>query len=446
MPTMAYCLLPDNAQTRLRGAARSERIPFPNNNMNDRPAQQWQGPAFPSEAGHTPDGSEEQETRPEPPHTSGDDRPILPAAPVPSAPPSAWALRILATIALLYCLQWAADFFIPLLFGILLSYTLNPIVSWIERARLPRVVGAGLVTLALIGSTALLANTLYREARVIVDELPLATWKIRSALARLDDGQAGMYEKLQAAAESLKHALPTATQPGGDEESIPTAPAPPAKPTFDLSEWLLAGSMTAAGLVAQFVVVLFIVFFGLASGNTFKRKLVKLTGPSLSQKKITVQILDNINGSIQKYMFMLLVTNVALGLASWAAFHVVGLDNPGAWAIAAALLHIIPYFGTLIAALGTGAAAFLQFESFTMMAVLVGVNLLIASLVGTLMATWMTGRIAKMNPMAVFVALLFGGWLWGIWGMLICVPMVVAVKVVSEHVENLQPLAELLGE
>lgn len=360
---------------------------------------------------------------------------------------------MLAILALIYCLRWAADFLIPLLFGILLSYTLGPIVSWMERLGLHRIAGAGLVTLALIGSAGMLANTMYREARIVVDELPLATWKIRNALARLDSGEASMYEKLHAAAESLKQALPAASPPpagnggaNGNGASPVAPPPPPAKPAFDLSEWLLAGSMTAAAFAGQLTVVLFIVFFALASGNTFKRKLVKLTGPSLSQKKITVQILDNINGSIQKYMFMLLLTNVALGLASWAAFHAIGLDNAGAWAIAAALLHIIPYFGTLLVAVGTGAAAFLQFESFSMMAALAAINLVIASIVGTLVATWMTGRITKMNPMAVFVALLFGGWLWGIWGMLLCVPIVVVVKVVAEHVEDLQPLAELLGE
>src|SRR5690606_31825240 len=152
------------------------------------------------------------------------------------------------------------------------------------------------------------------------------------------------------------------------------------------------------------------------------------------------------NASIQKYMFMLLLTNVLLGLASWAAFFAVGLDNPGAWAIAAGVLHLIPYFGTLITALGTGAAGFLQFESFTMMAVIITINLAIASVIGTLVATWMAGRIAKMNAMAVFVALLFGGWLWGVAGMLICVPVVVVIKVVAEHIEDMQPLAELLGE
>lgn len=423
--------------------------------MHPRKAHQWQGPAFPSVTGHTHDGTEDQETRPEPPPPPTGDEPappVLPSAPVPATPPSAWALRVLAVLALIYALRWASDFLIPLFFGILLSYTLSPIVAWMERLGLHRIVGAGLVTLALIGSAAMLANTVYREARIVVDELPLATWKVRNALARLDSGEASMYEKLHAAAESLKQALPAANPApdaataGGDGNAAAVAPPPPSKPAFDLSEWLLAGSMTAAAFAGQLTVVLFIVFFALASGNTFKRKLVKLTGPSLTQKKITVQILDDINGSIQKYMFMLLITNIALGLASWGAFYAIGLDNPGAWAIAAALLHIIPYFGTLLAAVGTGAAAFLQFESFTMMAALMAVNLVIASIVGTLVATWMTGRIAKMNPMAVFVALLFGGWLWGVWGMLLCVPIVVVVKVVAEHVEDMQPLAELLGE
>lgn len=427
-------------------------------NMSPRPAQQWQGPAVPLEAGHTHEVSRDAELGPEPPspgHASDENAstPVLPAAPVPSAAPSAWAVRIIAFVALFYFLQWAADFLIPVLFGILISYTLSPIVVWMERVYVPRVVGAGLITLALIGCAGLLTNTLYHEARSIIDELPVATWKVRAALARLDNGEAGMYEKLHAAAESLKQALPApgagADAPPPEEPgAVAATPAPPpaAPPAFDLSEWLLAGSMTAAAVAGQLAVTLFIVFFGLASGNTFKRKLVKLAGPSLSQKKITIQILDNINASIQKYMFMLLVTNVALGLASWGAFVAVGLDNPGAWAIAAGVLHLIPYLGPLVTAAGTGVAAFLQFESFTMMAVVIVINIVIAAVVGMLVATWMTGRIAKMNAMAVFVALLFGGWLWGIWGMLICVPIVVVVKVVAEHIEDLQPVAELLGE
>jgi predicted PurR-regulated permease PerM len=192
--------------------------------------------------------------------------------------------------------------------------------------------------------------------------------------------------------------------------------------------------------------VLFLIFFFLLSGDTYKRKLVRLTGPSLSSKKITVQILDDINHSIQRYMFMLLITNVFVALLAWMAFRWIGLDNAGAWAVAAGLLHIIPYLGPGLTATATGMVAFIQFGSFAPALLVSGASLLIALFVGTFVTTWMTGKIARMNSAAVFVSLLFWGWLWGVWGMLLSVPIIVIVKVVSEHVEQLQPVAELLGE
>jgi predicted PurR-regulated permease PerM len=94
----------------------------------------------------------------------------------------------------------------------------------------------------------------------------------------------------------------------------------------------------------------------------------------------------------------------------------------------------------------TGAVAFMQFESLRMVLLVAGASLGIAALVGTVVATWMTGRIARMNPAAVFVSLLFWGWLWGVWGLLLGVPVVVIVKVVAERVEGMEVLAELLGE
>jgi len=99
------------------------------------------------------------------------------------------------------------------------------------------------------------------------------------------------------------------------------------------------------GALGQAIMVLFLTFFLLVGGDTFKRKLVRLTGPSLSNKKITVQILDDINDSIQKYMFMMLATNVLVGLLVWFAFAWIGLENAGAWAVAAGFLHVIPYLG-----------------------------------------------------------------------------------------------------
>jgi predicted PurR-regulated permease PerM len=192
--------------------------------------------------------------------------------------------------------------------------------------------------------------------------------------------------------------------------------------------------------------VAFLVFFLLLGGDTFKRKLVRLTGPSLSKRKITVHILDDINGSIQKYMLMLLTTNLLVGLLSWVAFHWIGLENAGAWAAAAGVLHVVPYIGPGVTAIATGLAAFMQFESFATALLVAGTFLVIATLVGTFVTTWMTGRIANMNSAAVFISLLFWGWLWGGWGLLLSIPIIVIVKVVSQHVEQLHPLAELLGD
>ena len=104
-------------------------------------------------------------------------------------------------------------------------------------------------------------------------------------------------------------------------------------PTFKLGQYLWGSSMGALGALGQAAMVAFLVFFLLLGGDTFKRKLVRLTGPSLSKRKITVHILDDINASIQKYMLMLLTTNLLVGLLSWVAFRWIGLENAGAWAV-----------------------------------------------------------------------------------------------------------------
>jgi predicted PurR-regulated permease PerM len=192
--------------------------------------------------------------------------------------------------------------------------------------------------------------------------------------------------------------------------------------------------------------VLFLTFFVLLGGDTFKRKMVRLAGPRLSAKKITVQILDDINLSIQKYLFMLLLTNALVAGLAWIVFRWIGLENAGAWAVASGLLHIVPYLGPGVTAAAIGMAAFMQFESFPMAFLVSGASLGVATVVGTFVTTWMTGRIARMNSAAIFISLLFWGWLWGIWGMLLGIPIVVIVKVVAQHVEQLQPVAEWLGD
>ena len=355
------------------------------------------------------------------------------------------ALGVLAALALIFALSWAEKFLVPLLLGIVIAYTLNPLVVWLEAIRVPRAVGTVIVMASVIGALMLGTYSLRGEMQTIIEQLPEAATKVTTAIERVRIGQLGNMQKIQNAAAEVEKATTQAAVG-------PVAPRQPAthvivdSPTLKLGNFLWQGSMGALVGMAQAAMVVFLVFFLLLGGDQFKRKLVRLTGPTLSNKKITVNILDDINGSIQKYMFMLLTTNLLVALLTWIAFRWIGLENAGAWAVAAGLLHIVPYLGPGVTAAATGMAAFMQFESFSMTLLVAGTSLAIATVVGTFVATWMIGRIANMNSTAIFISLLFWGWLWGIWGMLLSIPIIVIVKVVSQHVEQLHPMAELLGD
>ena len=379
-----------------------------------------------------------------PPNSVATDIPALPATGIP-VDARGLALAVLAVLATIYALSWAQPFVVPLLLGIVISYTLNPVVTWLEALRLPRVIATVIVMAGVIGALGLGTYSLRGQVQAIIERLPEASAKFSAGLARIQVGQTGNLQKVQSAAAAMEKA---ATQAAGG----PVAPRQAAThvivdaPTFKLSSFLWQGSIGALGAFSEAVMVAFLVFFLLLGGDTFKRKLVRLTGPSLAKRKITVQLLDDINDSIQKYMFMLLATNVLVALLSWVAFSWIGLENADAWAVAAGLLHVIPYLGPGVTAAATAMAAFTQSESFGMALVVAGASMAIATVVGTFVTTWMVGRIAQMNSAAVFISLLFWGWLWGVWGMLLAIPIIVIVKVVSEHVEQLQPVAELLGD
>jgi predicted PurR-regulated permease PerM len=382
------------------------------------------------------------------------DQPAIDSATTPDAglpmvsvamDPRGLALAIIATITVIYALDWAQSFFISLLLGILFAYTLNPLVAWLEQIRIPRALGASVVMVGVVSILALGAYALRGQMQTILDQVPVAVSRMSATLTHLRKGQPSTMQKVQTAASEIEKATSEAagtdSAPGRRATRVVIEP-----PGFKIGSFLWAGSLGAAGVAGQAAMVLFLTFFLLISGDTYKRKLVRITGPALSRRKITVRILDDINASIQRYMLMLLATNVLVGLLTWAALRGVGLENAGAWAVAAGLLHVIPYFGPAVTAAVLGIAAFMQFEVLSTALLVAGASLAIATLVGTLVTTWMTGRIARMNTAAVFISLLFWAWLWGVWGMLLSIPITVIVKVVAQHVEQLETVAELLGE
>jgi len=351
------------------------------------------------------------------------------------------ALMLLATIACVFALGVAQKFFIPLVFAILIAYTLNPLVRTLERLKIPRAIATTMLFIGICLAVALNVDAMLEEFDAILVQVPVISRKISSQFIPSHLGEASLIQKVQIATNEIEKVTNQATgiSPGVRK------PVPDASPPFKLREWLLLGSMSVVGFIGQVTVVMFLVFFLLLSGNTFKKKFVRLT-PSLTNKKVAVRLLGEINRSIQRYMFTLFITNSLVGVLSWLLFKMIGLENAGAWGIACGLFHVVPYIGPTLIALLTTAAAFIQFGTPSIALAVGGGSIIIAALVGTLMTTWLTGKISKMNPSAVFIALLFWGWLWGIWGLLLGIPIIVVTKVIAEHVEGMGGVAELLRE
>lgn len=367
----------------------------------------------------------------------------IPAAWVPSDAHGV-SLGVLAVLASVLALSWAQTFLIPLLLSILIAYTLNPLVTGLASIRIPRAVGTLVVMAGVGGVIGFGAYSLRGEMQTIIDQLPEAATRFTSGLARVRSSQVDNLKTLQEAATAMEKATGPATVDRGRRRPAATHVIVD-PPQFRLADFLWKNSLGAIGMLGQATMVVFLVVFLLLGGNKFKLRIVRLSGPALSRRKTAVRILDGINGSVQGYMFMLVATNVLVGLLSWTVFRWIGLENAGAWAVVAGLLHVIPYLGPGVTAGVTAMAAFMQFDSFSLAMLVSGATLAIATLVGTFVTTWMTGRIARMNPTAVFVSLLFWGWLWGVWGMLLSVPIVMIIMVVSRHVDRLHAVADLLG-
>ena len=353
------------------------------------------------------------------------------------------ALGVLMVLGVLAVLKLASGFFIPLMVGLVFSYALSPLVDWLQlRAKIPRAVSAGVLILGILGGVGASVYSLSDDANDLIASLPDAARKVGSLMRRGPKKQDTALETVQKAAAELQKA---ADEAGGN--------APPArgvsrviveKPRFDLREHLVTGTLGIASVVGQAVMVTFLTYFMLVSGNTFRRKLVKIAGPGLAEKKLTVQALDEINGQMQRYLLVQLAASVAVGLATGIAFAMIGLKHAAVWGVAAGVLNLVPYVGSIAV---TGAAALVAFVQLDLnMALLVaGVSLLINTVEGYLLVPWATSKASSMNPVAVFVGVLAWGWLWGVWGLLLGIPILMAVKAVCDRVDHLKPFGELLG-
>jgi predicted PurR-regulated permease PerM len=355
------------------------------------------------------------------------------------------ALIVLAAIAFVAGLYFARAFVVPLLIGILTSYALRPLVDALQNLRLPRPAAAALVLAVIAGGTGWIGYSLTGEMEAMLEKLPEAARKLRQNLSETRSTVPNALQNVQEAANELQRAATDAAQKPGTRPS----PAPAAAPAIDTSSWLrnyaLAQSALLISVAAQAPIVFLLAYFLLASGDHFRRKLVKFVGPSLSAKKDAVRILEEIDTQVQRYLFVMVSSNTVVAICTWLAFKTMGVEQAGVWGLIAGVLHFIPYLGTLVLATMVGVSAFLQFGSLLHALIVAGVAMVIGGMVGMVFMTWLQSRFARVNAAVLFIALLFFGWLWGIAGLLLGAPIVAIAKVICDRVESLKPAGEMMG-
>ena len=351
-------------------------------------------------------------------------------------------LIVPAVLLVVATLKWASAFFIPLMLGVLLSYALSPIVDALQRAHIPRWLSAGALIAGLLFGAGASIYAFSDDANALVESLPEAAAKLRDAV-RKRASQGAPLDTVQKAAQQLEQAAAEAgprTAPARGVQRVVIE-----KPHFDIRDHLWTGTLGLASLIGQGVVVTFLTFFLLLSGDTFRRKLVQITGPGLSSKKTTVQALDEITRQIQRYLFVQVLSSIVVGVATGLSFWTLDLKHATVWGFAAGVLNLIPYVGSAVIAGAAALVAFLQFGEIERALYVAAASLLIHTIMGNLLLPWLTSRASRMNPVAVFVGVLAWGWLWGVWGLLLGIPILMVVKAVCDRVDHLKPVGELLG-
>lgn len=352
-------------------------------------------------------------------------------------------ISVIALVAVIWFLRSAQEALIPFVLSGLLCSALDPVVERLRGWRIPRAFGAAVVLLSAI---AVFGFTIYRlsdEAFAVIEDLPAGMRKFRSEVLSQRD-EASTLDKVKQAAVELDRTAAEAAGPPTASHGVMRVQVE--EPAFSTNDFLWAGGMNAAQLLGLGIMVVFLSYFLLVGHDLFRRKLVKNIGTTLSEKKVTVQILDQIRAQIERFLLVQIFTSCVVGVTTGIALGLLGLKQAAVWGLLAGLFNSIPYFGPIVVTIGLSLVGYLQFGTLGMTAAIAGTAIAITSLEGWVLTPTLLGRVAQMNHVAVFAGLLFWSWMWGVWGLLLAIPMMMVIKSVCDHIEEFRPIGDLLGE
>ncbi len=339
------------------------------------------------------------------------------------------ALTGLFVLAAFYTLYFARAFFLPIVLALLLSFLLSPVVRALKKLHIPNALGAGLVVFGLLGSLGLGIYELAGPAYEWAQQAP-------RQLRRLERKLAEFKKPVQTMSKATQQ-VEKITQVGAGQE-----PRKVEVQTETLGERMFS---QATELIAGGTIMFILLFFLLASGDLFLRKLIRVM-PSLADKKRAVDIARQIEQDVSTYLATITGVNIALGLAVWGLMTWIGVPNPLLWGVLAFVTNYIPYLGAILMIAVLAMVGFLTFDdpakALLVPGAFVGLNLLESYLVTPMVL----GRRLTLNPVVIFLGLTFWSWLWGITGALLAVPIMVVAKIICDHSEPLRPVGEFLGD
>ncbi|MGH2400482.1 MAG: AI-2E family transporter, partial [bacterium] len=336
--------------------------------------------------------------------------------------------------AVLFFFRAAKSLLIPIALAVLISYALEPAVAWLERHRLPRLAGSALVLLSVVGALAGAGYLLKDDATQVVEAVPKAAQRAREMVS----------SQLGLSTEAIREA----TSGLGAGDSSPSGGADAGEPigtSGQMGSLLQRGISAIFALAGNLVVIFFLVLFLLISGHQVRNRIVEIAGPDTERRQTTATIINEINAQIQKYLLVLLFTAGIVGVATWIVLAWMGVQHAAMWGILAGVFNSIPYFGPVIVSGGLLVVGLVQGGGLTQALQMAGAAIVITSLEGWLLTPALMGKAERMSALAVFLGLLLWTWVWGGWGTVLAVPMLVIIKSVADHVQRLRPVGRLMA-
>ena len=353
------------------------------------------------------------------------------------------SLHVIAGCGIVVMMRFASPLLLPVILSGMLFYMLDPVVDRLERWRVPRLIGSIGVVFALVAALGVGAALLWPQVDSVLTKVPEGTEHLRQTLRQQRRAQGDSpLEKIQRAAQAVDSAAaeagaPTVKSPGVTRVEI--------EQPWRVSDMIWTGGLGALGIMGQGVTVLFLTIFLLYEDDSFKRKLVAQL-ESHDSKRVTVRILNDIAKQIERFIWVQALTSAAVAVATWLALWWLGIDEPVVWGVLAGVLNIVPYFGPLIVTAGLAIVGYLQFGTTEMAALVAGVALAITTIEGMFLTPHLLSRAASLNHVAIFLAIAFWSWAWGVPGMLLAVPMLMVVKAVCDHVEGLKGISTFVSQ